>query len=181
MNSKTHGLVLLAASAALCIAVSAYAADGFEQAGTVMQILIPAAAGGMALYKKDEEGLVQFSKSFLTTLGATYALKYSINEERPNGGSNGFPSGHAAAAFSGASFLQKRYGWEYGIPAYAAASFVGWSRVESENHYWHDVLAGAAIGVISTYIFTDAYEPKITAAPFIGKEGAYGLVLQGRF
>jgi len=134
----------------------------------------------MTLYEENHEGTLQFSKSFLTTLGATYALKYTINAERPNGGSHSFPSGHTSAAFSGASFLQKRYGWKYGAPAYLAATFVGWSRIESDNHYFHDVLAGAAIGVISTYVFTNAYTKGIVVTPFVGG-GTYGIALSTTF
>jgi membrane-associated phospholipid phosphatase len=54
--------------------------------------------------------------------------------------------------------MRKRYGWEYGIPAYAAASFVAYSRVEAREHYPHDVIAGAAIGIVSSYIFTRPYK-----------------------
>ena len=54
--------------------------------------------------------------------------------------------------------MRKRYGWEYGIPAYAGASFVAYSRVESGEHYPHDVIAGAAIGIVSSYIFTRPYK-----------------------
>src|SRR5689334_2533807 len=32
----------------------------------------------------------------------TYGLKYSVTEERPNGGGHSFPSGHTSVAFSGA-------------------------------------------------------------------------------
>ncbi len=53
------------------------ASDDIEHAGDIIQIIIPVTAGGMALYKDDQKGLMQFSKSFLTTLSVTYALKYS--------------------------------------------------------------------------------------------------------
>ena len=53
--------------------------------------------------------------------------------------------------------MLKRYGWQYGVPAYAAASFVAYSRVEAGDHHPHDVIAGAAIGIVSSYIFTKPY------------------------
>ena len=77
----------------------AYAGDDIELAGDILQYIISATAGGVAIYKGDKEGVFQFSKSFLTTLGATYALKYAINADRPNGGSHSFPSGHTSSAF----------------------------------------------------------------------------------
>jgi len=178
---KQAGIILIFALIAnFVFSTSVYARDDIELAGDIIAIILPVTAGGMALYKDDQEGVVQFSKSFLTTLGATAVLKYSIDTDRPDGGSHSFPSGHTSLAFSGASFLQKRYGWKYGIPAYVAASFVGWSRIESDNHYLKDVLAGAAIGVISTYIFTDAYKEGIIVSPFLGEE-TYGIQLSATF
>jgi membrane-associated phospholipid phosphatase len=81
-----------------------------------------------------------------------------VNETRPDGGSHSFPSGHSSISFSSAEFMRERYGWAYGLPAYAAASFAGYSRVESREHYTHDVVAGAAIGIVSSYIFTKPYK-----------------------
>ena len=81
-----------------------------ETAGDILQIALPALAYGMTFAYQDPEGRKQFYPSFLSTLGITYALKYGIHSERPNGGEHAFPSGHTAAAFSGASFIQRRYG-----------------------------------------------------------------------
>src|ERR1043166_9233979 len=91
-------------------------------------------------------------------LGFTYGLKYAVSETRPNGGSHSFPSGHTSISFCSAEFVRKRYGWEYGIPAYALASLVAYSRVEAGEHYPHDVIAGAGIGIASSLIFTRPYK-----------------------
>lgn len=134
------------------------AADSIQTAGDVLQFVLPATAGGLTLGYLDGEGALQLGESLAVTLGVTYALKYSINERRPNGGSQSFPSGHSSISFCAAEFMRKRYGWEYGVPAYAVASFVAYSRVESREHYAHDVIAGAGIGVLSSYIFTKPYK-----------------------
>jgi hypothetical protein len=81
----------------------------------------------------------------------TYALKYTVPEHRPNGQEHSFPSGHTASAFMGAEFIRKEYGWWWGAPSLLAASYVGWTRQQSRNHYSRDVLAGAAIGVLSNH------------------------------
>jgi membrane-associated phospholipid phosphatase len=91
--------------------------------------------------------------ALLRTGAVTYGLKYAVEEERPNGKDGSFPSGHTAVTFAGAEFIRKQYGWGWGAPAYAAAGFVGWSRVATDDHWWHDVLAGAAIGVLSNHDF----------------------------
>lgn len=95
-----------------------------------------------------------------TSYGVTYGLKFSINAERPNGGPHSFPSGHTALSFTGATYIYKHHGPWLGIPALAAASYVGWSRVESRNHSWTDVIAGATIGISSNYLHeTMAFGP----------------------
>jgi membrane-associated phospholipid phosphatase len=129
-------------------------ADAVEQAGTVGSILIPAGAAVGALLAKDKEGLVQEAKAYAVTMAVVLILKPTVDRTRPNGGHYSFPSGHSASAFAGAAFLQRRYGWKLGVPATIAASFVAWSRVESNNHYTSDVVAGAAIGIAANLIFT---------------------------
>lgn len=141
----------------LTFQVRAPAKDAIQTAGDVLQYVLPGTAAGLTLVYQDGCGALQFGASAGVTLGVTYLLKYTVNETRPNGGSESFPSGHTSISFSAAEFMRKRYGWEYGIPAYALASFVAYSRVESREHYPHDVIAGAAIGIASSYIFTRPY------------------------
>jgi membrane-associated phospholipid phosphatase len=152
--------MLLGLCLCLCLVplVDALASDGIQTAGDILQFVLPATAAGLTLGYQDRDGAWQFGKSAVTTLGVTYALKYTVNERRPNGGSQSFPSGHTSISFASAEFMRKRYGWEYGIPAYAAASFVAYSRVESREHHPQDVIAGAAIGILSSYIFTRPYK-----------------------
>lgn len=109
---------------------------------------------------------------FVQTLGITHALKIAINKQRPeNDGGYSFPSGHTSASFQSAAFVHKRYGWKSAIPAYVAAAYVGWSRVEGESdkHDVADVAAGAAIGVISSFYFT---KPRsgLVVTPFVDSE-----------
>ena len=138
--------------------VTVQAGDSIESAGDILTFLIPATAAGLTIGFKDAKGAVQLGGSAALTMGITYGLKYTVNETRPDGKSQSFPSAHTSISFASAEFMRKRYGWEYGIPAYAAATFVAVSRVESNNHYTHDVLAGAAIGIVSSYIFTRPYK-----------------------
>lgn len=150
------------------------AEEGYTIAGDILQVALPLTAISTTLIIEDYNGSIQFLKAFTATTVTTQVLKYSINAERPNGGDRSFPSGHTSAAFSGASFLQRRYGWVYGIPAYAAATYVGWSRVNAEAHYTRDVVAGAIIGIGFTYLFTDPYEERYRLQPVFGRD-YYGL------
>lgn len=166
-------VVLLLAS--LLAGTPALAGDAVESAGDALAIALPAAAAGMTLYHRDGAGALQLAESAALSSGATYILKYSVNATRPDGGSHSFPSFHTSLAFTSAEFMRKRYGWEYGIPAYALASFVAYSRVEADQHYTRDVLAGAAIGIVSSYIFTRPYQG-VTVQPVVDA-GLYGIRL----
>lgn len=132
-----------------------------EKSGDLIQIGIPAIAFGSTLFlKSTDKPHWQFVKSLGTSLIITHSLKRIINKKRPDGGAYSFPSGHTSAAFTGAAFIQKRYGWKYGIPSYILASYVGYSRVHANRHDYYDVLAGAGIGIISSFFFTKPYEEK---------------------
>ena len=91
-------------------------------------------------------------------------MKRIIRKKRPEGSTayNAFPSGHTSSAFQGASFIQRRYGWKFGLPAYVLAGFVGYSRIEGLNdrHDFWDVLGGAAVGIGSTYLFTKPFDSR---------------------
>jgi membrane-associated phospholipid phosphatase len=168
----------------LCVLVLAVSCSGAAEAqarsttqtvGDVGQVAIPATALLAAGIHSDGRGVVQLAESLGTSLAVVYTLKPTIDRRRPDGGRYSFPSGHAAAAFAGASFLHLRYGWAWGAPAYAAAVFVGYSRVESKQHFTSDVVAGGAIGIASNLVFTRRYR-KVHVTPLVGA-GTVGLGL----
>ncbi|MDC6390583.1 phosphatase PAP2 family protein [Maribacter sp. PR1] len=133
-----------------------------KTAGDVLLFTIPALAmGSTFIWQDGQKGTYQFSKALTGTLAVTYGLKLVINKERPNKENNySFPSGHTSVAFASAAFVQKRYGWEYGIPAYLLAGYVGYTRIKATKHDGWDVLAGAAIGIGMSYLFTKPYDGK---------------------
>lgn len=139
--------------------------------GDVLACLTPAASLATVLILQDWQGLKQGALAGVTTIGVTYALKYLVKKERPDGSDNhSFPSMHTSVSFAGAAFIQRRYGWQWGIPAYAVATYVGWSRTYGKKHDWWDVAAGAALGAGSAYIFTRPFAKKhnLTISPVAG-------------
>lgn len=128
----------------------------FVQKSTDVLCLVPSATALiLTLVKKDEKGLKQFALSTVSSVALSYGLEACIRKERPDGdGMHSMPSTHTMIAFSGASYLQKRYGWKWGAPAYALATYVAWGRVHSKRHDVWDVLVGTAIGVGGSYVFT---------------------------
>lgn len=79
----------------------------------------------------------------------TQILKNIVREPRPGNKESkvSFPSGHTATAFAFASVIGADYGWGWGIPAYTLAAFVGFSRMNDNQHYFHDVVGGATLGI----------------------------------
>ena len=142
------------------------ARSAVQTSGDISQIIIPVVAYTTTLMEDDPEGTTQFCKSFLLNLGVTYGLKTTVDKKRPDGGSHAFPSGHTSTSFQGAAFIQRRYGWKFGLPFYLGAAYVGWSRVYSDKHDVTDVLAGAAIGIASSYLFTTPFK-NVTVAPLM--------------
>jgi hypothetical protein len=160
----------------LCVPVAAGAAEPLtsgqrhvQRVGSVLQFAIPASALALTWLEEPvsddaragsqsvllmggsprHDLLLALARNWVTTAG----LKYAVDETRPNGEPRSFPSGHTSLSFAGAEFIRKEYGWRWAAPAYIAAGFVGWSRVEAKKHYAHDVLAGAALGVLANHDF----------------------------
>lgn len=121
----------------------------------VLLVAMPVATAATMLAMKDWTGFKQAAFTGVTTLGATYLLKYAVRKERPDHSNRlSFPSGHTSLTFANAAFVQRRYGWAWGAPAYAVAAYVGWARTYARRHDWWDVAAGTLIGVGSAYIYT---------------------------
>lgn len=137
-----------------CIVSEVNAGDFIENTGTVLSVALPLVAGAMSLSKDDVPGRNQLAEVLTFTVGTTYGLKYAIDAKRPNGGDHSFPSAHTSVSVAASDFIGRRYGWNYGVPAYLAAGFVGYSRVDAKAHHRYDVLAGAAIGILGNLLFT---------------------------
>lgn len=132
-----------------------------ETIGTGVAIALPVIAAGITFYKHDRKGLGQLVVQTALTVGTAYALKSIVRERRPDGSDfQSFPSNTTALAASGSSFLWRRYGLEYGLPAFAASQFVSYSRVQANKHHWYDTLASSAIALGYGYAITTPFKRK---------------------
>ena len=151
--------------------------------GDVFSILLPVAGLTAAAVQQDWTGVKQAAFSGAVTLGATFLLKKAVKKERPDHSDfDSFPSRHTALSFAAATFVQQRYGWQWGLPCYVLSTYVGWTRMYGKKHDWWDVAAGAAIGAGSSFLFTRRFAKKhdLTLCPTTDGHG-YGLYASMRF
>ncbi len=147
----------------------------FESVGDMLQVIIPAYALGLAVneetYYPEKDMLknpvAQFWASMVATQASTEIIKRLTQRKRPNynpgDDKHSFPSGHTASAFTGASFIHKRYGFKKAILPYTFATIVGISRVYAKKHWTTDVLGGAALATLISFTFTDKSGVSIAA------------------
>jgi len=102
-------------------------------------------AGG-ASNRKNAEYMAEASGY---TLALTLLGKEIIQEQRPDQSEefDSFPSGHTSMAFAFATVITANHGWAWGLLGHLTAAFIGYSRIQDDRHYLHDVLAGATLGM----------------------------------
>ncbi|NJY61764.1 phosphatase PAP2 family protein [Salinimicrobium sp. CDJ15-81-2] len=153
-----------------------------KRSGDIILVALPASTALSTIVLKDKKGFWQFTKSFATNLAITGGLKYAIDKRRPeDGGGQAFPSGHTSITFQSASFVHRRYGFKYAIPAYALAGWTGYSRINATKHDGWDVLAGAVVGIGSSFIFTTPYQRENMQLTFSSSDDQYLLGFTYRF
>lgn len=109
----------------------------------------------------------------VVTEGMTQAIKLATQRTRPDGTSLSFPSGHAASSFATATVLQSHYGWKAGVPAYAVATWIAASRMQTSRHYLSDVVAGATLGILAGRSITIGHgSAKFAVSPMAAPGGA---------
>src|SRR5258708_33815427 len=125
---------LFAAMVLLAVGRETACAASSASLGTDVAIALPLIAGGITLAKDDWKGSAQLTVDTVATVGLAYGLKHLIREQRPDKSDfQSMPSDTSALAFAPAQFLWDRYGWQYGVPAYPAATFQGGSPVHAQE------------------------------------------------
>ena len=141
--------------------------------------MLPATAfASTFIWKDQQKASMQFIKTICTSFIITHTTKRLINKQRPNGGDYSFPSGHTSAAFTGAAFIERRYGLKVGVPTYLLASYVGWTRIASNYHDKWDVLGGAIIGIGSAYLFTKPLKNTDLELGYLNKNPALSIIIR---
>ena len=146
--------------------------DDHRRAGDVLRFAMPAGVVAYELWRGDTEGAWQFGKSWAVTMGAAEVLQRTTHVERPDrSNDHSFPSGHASHAFAAATYMHRRHGIEEAWPWYAAASYVGWTRVHAHRHRWGDVAGSALLaGASSGWLVEPAAARSVSVMPILGTD-----------
>jgi membrane-associated phospholipid phosphatase len=96
-----------------------------------------------------------------------FAVKEVARRDRPDGSGYSFPSGHTTVSFASADVLRRTFGWKVGVPAYAVASYVAASRIQSRRHYLSDVVFGAALGTVAGRTVAVGRSQQLAISPMV--------------
>jgi membrane-associated phospholipid phosphatase len=171
--------------------MSDYMLDAAGAAWVASGVATPSGEGAQEWVEAKVKGFGVEGGAGAVTLGVVEVLKDSVRRTRPDGSDNqSFPSAHAAGAafFSTAAARNiEALSWSAGA---TTATQIGlgtltlataWARVEADQHYPSDVLAGIAIGHFFSAFLTDAFlgldNPRhavVVVEP--SREGALALV-----
>lgn len=164
---------------------------GYSKYGDISGQLLPNAIYyvGMEAYsyfadnQQAHEFAIVMLKSTLYSSLVTETLKPIVQEPRPHDKSDktSFPSGHSTRAFAFAATVNELHGSTWGIPAYALATAVAYSRMNDNRHYVHDVIAGAAIGTSYGISISQRYKNKKSNTDFAAIPTGDGLALTFRY
>lgn len=143
-RAKTFALLL---AFMLIIVVSGRSA---ERVGDYIQVFLPVT--GLFCAAAQGQGVHYFGRYLVLEVGIKgpkFMLGDAPMNQRPNGGSAGFPSGHTAAATFGAVGLMKtclKDSAPAQVAVIMAAGFTGGSRIDADHHTVWQALAGAIWG-----------------------------------
>lgn len=147
------------------------ASDNLKRASGVLwlatAIATPSADEEGEWFRNKAQGIGVQAGAGVLLRGTVGVLKETTKRERPNGlGKSSFPSGHASNTSLYNTMTSKNVdtlGWSdstvsatrFGLGALTGAT--AWARVEANQHYPSDVLAGIALGHFFGVFFTEAF------------------------
>lgn len=163
-------------------------ADDIAPLGNTYSFLIAAGFYGVGYYNHDNEVRAAGADAFSSLIVATAVLvplKYGFGRSTPADSSSNaefkpfssrdsFPSGHTTWAFAAAASFSEHYTEPWAqVTAYGLATLVGMARLEQNQHWTSDVVAGALIGTTVGKLVT-----RLNQSKRFGPHGEYQFSLE---
>ncbi len=168
------GVALLAC----VVALPAAAADAtLRHVGNAITIALPVTAIGVSLmHHRDWKGIGEFAVSTGLTVGAAYLLRQTVREQRPDHSDfHTMTPPDVALADASADYMWSRYGWRYGVPAYAGSLLVSYALSDDKKNHWYDTLASGALAFTFNYAFVERYRPQRYRLSVVPEPGGASL------
>jgi membrane-associated phospholipid phosphatase len=149
--------------------------DRGQVAGPVIGTVF-ALHGWLADNDKSKETAYLTYESFIWAGLIAGVMKAVVGRDRPNktddpaqfsvgARDSSFPSGHTTTAFAAATVFSEQYPeWYVYVPAYGAATAVGFSRMYANQHWFSDVVAGAMLGTSVSHVLRKRHRRSRDAA-----------------
>jgi membrane-associated phospholipid phosphatase len=142
--------------------------DRERRLGDHLSLALPIGILAVELWRGDRAGAWQMAEVFALTTGVTEVLKNTTKVSRPDGTSDtSFPSGHAARAYSAAAYVHHRHGWDKAWPLWAAATYVGHTRVQARRHRWSEVAVSGALAYGFAHWRVERWVPNAQAQAWV--------------
>ena len=98
---------------------------------------------------------------------STVLLKTAACTDSPNDEHYAWPSGHMSSTVCLAAVLDKYYGHKVGIPLYLMSGFVGLERMDDREHFFSDIVFGAALGYVIGKTVADGHSPEVLGGKIV--------------
>jgi len=110
--------------------------------------------------KTYEVGRTLFSALIINDV-STVLLKLAACNDSPNGEEWAWPSGHVSSTMTLAAVMHEAYGPLAGIPLYGLTGLVAVERMDDREHWFSDVVFGAAMGWVIGHTVAAGHRPEI--------------------
>ena len=154
-----------------------------KTAGEAIAYSLPVAAVTVSLFHDDDwTGIEEYSFVGLSTLGTTVLIRRFVREKSPDGKSDhAFPSLQAAVGSPAESYLWRRYGWEYGLPAFILEHSASFLLDRAGKHHFVDGLAVSAISAGFSWMAVTPYHKRLYIGSYTDGQGGVYVGAQMQF
>jgi hypothetical protein len=134
---------------------------------------LPVAAVTITLMHDDDwTGLKEYGFVAAATMGSTLLIRQFIHKTSPDGTSDrSFPSIEAAAGSPAESYLWRRYGWQYGLPAFILEHSASFLLDRAGKHHFVDGLAVSALSAGFSWLSVTPYHKRIDFGAYTDDRG----------